>query len=115
MKIRIPLSNLREAKIVIQKSDGGTQNVTQIDVTEHEALISALSAQRETITGQPWSDISDDLPDEPDYVGLIDTIKETGGAVEINGVKIQRCDEYGRTAAELAAYLHLKHCTEGKN
>ncbi|WP_449281240.1 hypothetical protein [Leucobacter sp.] len=28
---------------------------------------------------------------------LIETIKETGGTVEVHGVKIQRCDERGQT------------------
>lgn len=30
---------------------------------------------------------------------LIETIKQTGGSVEIHGVKIMPCDEFGRTAA----------------
>lgn len=32
-----------------------------------------------------------------------ETVKETGGAVEINGVRMEACDEYGRTDTTRAA------------
>lgn len=34
-------------------------------------------------------------------LNTVETIKKTGGAVEIAGVKIEPCDEYGRTARDL--------------
>ena len=38
--------------------------------------------------------------EEGEYIlRLIETIKQTGGSVEVSGVKIMPCDEFGRTAA----------------
>lgn len=36
---------------------------------------------------------------QTDFAGIIETVKATGGAVEIAGVRIEPCDEYGRTAS----------------
>lgn len=105
MKIRIPLLNGLEAKIEIAKPNRSHWTTDQLDPQEYDVLMAALAAQRPNITGQPWSDVAatDEEPAEPDYAALIDVIKQTGGSVEINGVKITPCDTYGRTQDEQAS------------
>ena len=104
MKIRIPLSDATEAKITFTPPSGSTHYITKVLAPEeYDALMAALGAQRPNITGQSWDDVkteTDEGVTEPDYAALIDVIKQTGGSVEINGVKITPCNEYGRTAEE---------------
>lgn len=39
---------------------------------------------------------------DPSFKRLIQTVREGGGDIEIDGVKITRCDEFGRTDRERA-------------
>lgn len=104
MKIRIPLPHGLEAKIEIAKPNHSHWTTTEITPEEYDALMAALGAQRPNITGQSWSDVSDDEEITPDYAALVEIVKEGSGAVAINGVKIQRCDERGLTEADQALY-----------
>lgn len=74
---------------------------------EHRDRYKRLADALEAATSGPSGD--------GEYLlSVIETIKQTGGSVEIHGVKIMPCDEFGRTAAvpdaatDAREYLHAK-------
>ena len=105
MKIKFPLSTKTEVTLTLAEPNRGHGLTKVLTSAEFDALSLGINALREQITGKPWSDAAETAEEtaEPDYAALIDVIKQTGGSVEINGVKITPCDTYGRTQAEQAA------------
>lgn len=69
---------------------------------------SSPATTKATAPGRPPARGADTGDVAAAVLSAVETIKETGGAVEIHGVRIERCDEYGvtetvRTADRLAA------------
>ena len=82
-------------KELIEKIEDAHRRVRKIgpDAIYETELREVLRAAADALSARQPSE-------DGEYIlKLIETIKETGGSVEIHGVKILPCDEFGRTAA----------------